>query len=253
MSSQAIIQKRDSVHLITDAAHYDTRSVIVGIASKVYELPRSNSVLTGRGAMMVSLIAMAALSPLTCFDDVIRALPCVLEGIDAARQGMAPHLRHAILTAIGWSDSYQRVMAAAASTYAPDDPADSEGWITAVDGYQQYAPISLTELGAMPPIDTMEVLGRDAQSVIANLEDLDPRRDGLAIFESQRRFPSVNADHAAYVVGGFAELTTITRDGITREILREYPEDQPGALICPEGAEPIADVWAREIAYRAAA
>jgi hypothetical protein len=256
MSSIAIMQQRDAVHLVTDAAHYTSDGLVVQISSKVTELPASNSVFSIRGAGYADRVLGWLLYRFASFDDAIEALPGVMSVADSvfltfADSGASPVQRHFVLTIAGWSDRLQCMATVAAATYEHGDPADTEGWMTGIPGYRQYSPVYMPAMGAMPPVDVAQALGRTLVELEDGIEDIDVAADALAIFEAQRVFPSFGPNSAQYVVGGFAELTTVTRDGIARRILKEYP-DQVGKFIVPDGAEPVAEVWARELEWREA-
>ena len=60
-------------------------------------------------------------------------------------------------------------------------------------------------------------------------DDLDAERDGLQLMECQRRDRSLG--HS--VVGGFVEQTTITRTGVSSQIVKWWP-DEIGRKIEPE-------------------
>lgn len=68
---------------------------------------------------------------------------------------------------------------------------------------------------------------------MADLDRVDVRAAAIAIIEEQRATPhDVHGLFQAHVVGGFAELTTVSEAGIVREILRRWP-DRIGEHIQP--------------------
>ncbi|MBV2147433.1 hypothetical protein KRZ98_03920 [Sphingobium sp. AS12] len=254
MSSITVIQQNDAVHLITDAAHYDLDGVILSIRSKICELPRSGCVFATRGSDWSMQFLEWMLSRCDSFDEIVKVLPGVMSVIDTGfltfASDMPAKMRHYVITIAGWSESAQRVTTVMACTYPIGDPADTEGW-SMNDFYGQYTPIYVPIVMTIPPVSLEGALGRTVDDTTDWVDAMDPAADGLAIFEEQRRFVSTYIDSVQYVVGGFAELTTITRDGITRSILKEYP-DQVGELITPDGAMPIAEAWESELASRRA-
>ena len=254
MSSITIIQQRDAVHFVTDAAHYDLEGVVVAVESKICELHRSGCVFSTRGSNWSTQFLEWMLSRCESFDEILRVLPGVMSAIDTAfltfASDIPPRMRHYIITVAGWSEKAQRVTTAMACTYSKGDAADTEGW-SAHDFYGQYTPVYVPAVITIPPVALDDALGRAVDDTDDWVQAMDPASDGLAIFEQQRRFISTYADSVRYIVGGFAELTTVTRTGITRTVLKEYP-DRVGELIAPEGAVPIADAWARELAWRKA-
>lgn len=86
----------------------------------------------------------------------------------------------------------------------------------------------------MPPVNMVPTIGREIDSAEA-LETIDPVAEGRLLIEAQRRVPGAYNGQIRYLVGGFAELTTITREAIESTILCEWA-DEIGSLIVPDGA-----------------
>jgi hypothetical protein len=60
---------------------------------------------------------------------------------------------------------------------------------------------------------------------------VDPVNDLLHILEVQRQ--NKGGHYKFHLVGGFALLTTITKDGITQRVVHVWPEDKVGEVITP--------------------
>lgn len=248
MSSIIIIQKTDAVHLITDGAFYDAEGRVVDVRSKVVELARSGCLMAVRGANYPSMPLEFLLGMQPNFDAIMTALPDTLRSIlqmfDIVTDGDALCVeRHFEVTIAGWSDERQAWTAGIASTFRPCDPEDVQG-ISHLDGYEPFMPLLAASACCMPAVDGVGILGRTFNRQ-EDVDGLDPVKDGLLLHEAQRLVVGVTGDgQIQYLVGGLAELVTVSAAGITRQLLRRWP-DQIGELITPEGAEPVEDVKAR--------
>jgi hypothetical protein len=69
---------------------------------------------------------------------------------------------------------------------------------------------------------------------VAGADDMDPARDGLAIVLAQRAGQKLVDGNSA--VGGFVQLTSITRDGISTRILHSWPEEWREPMVPPAEA-----------------
>lgn len=242
MSSMIIFQQSDAVHLVTDGAHYERNGTLRQIGSKVRELPRSNSVFALRGAGAFDIIA-PFLEPLETFDQVAAAAPLALEFISNMTTILSPGApfveRCVELVIAGWSDERQAWSVGLATTLPACDPEDQVG-LSHLSGYIQFQPFLAPPLSCAPPIDIQRAVGRACETQ-AEIDALDPAAAGLAIIEAQRLTPcdlSDEGDGMQYIVGAFAELTTVSAAGIDRRVLQVWP-DEIGKLLTPEGAESI--------------
>lgn len=255
MSSIIIIQKTDAVHLITDGAFYDLDGRVTDVRSKVAELTRSGCLMAVRGANYPSMPLEFLLGLQPSFDSIMTALPNTLRSIvqmfDIVTSDVAPCVeRHFEVTIAGWSNERQAWTAGIASTFRRCDPEDVQG-ISYLDGYEPFMSLLAAPACCMPAVDGVEILGR-AFNRQEDVDSLDPVREGLLLHEAQRMVVGVTGDgQIQYLVGGLAELVTVSAAGITRQLLRNWP-DRIGELITPEGAEPVEDVKARLTEHMAA-
>lgn len=252
MSSIIIIHQSDAVHLVTDAASYDRDGTLMRVASKVRHLPESGCAFTIRGTSYAFDPMELLLGALPTFDAIMKALPGAIEIVLRTMQADATPfitidslMRNFEITVAGWSDQRQEWCAGVACTHPVADPTDPVG-LSHLDGYQPFVPMLAAPMACMPPVDMSAVLERDLSNKQA-VDAVDAAFDGLKLIEAQRLVPCIfdcQGDGVQYVVGGFAELTTVSAAGVSTTILREWP-DEVGKLIEPEGAEPIASVEAR--------
>jgi hypothetical protein len=81
------------------------------------------------------------------------------------------------------------------------------------------------------PTFLRETFGRDINP--ADPAQFDPRKDGLKLLERQRRLPPPAWSYGHYSIGGRATLTTIDRDGVHVETLKDWL-DPIGRKIQPD-------------------
>ncbi len=257
MSSIVVIQQTDAVHFITDGASYDHNGVVVRIGSKVEELPRSNCIVALRGGGWAASALHFALHLLDSFDAIIDALPNLMPFMLAKFDGLRaasvhPLERHFEVTVAGWSERMDRFAAGVVLTFEPFDCADETG-ISHMAGYQQFMPFLPGQCYTAPPADVQAAIGRELMTQ-EDVDAIDPLLDGFHIHEWQRIQGGLYAGQVAYIIGGFAELTTVRKDGIERRIIHEWP-DVIGRKITPAGApslEALETARAAEKAYHAA-
>lgn len=238
MSSYIILQKADAIHFIVDGASYDQDGVVRAIDSKTFHLPNAGSSFVLRGAAYAGPQAAAFLSMCISFDQVVELLPTIMRLLLRVRDATAqtplmPIDRHFEIAVGGWSDRFRRMTAVIATTFEARDQNDPEG-LSYWTGYEQFMPFMAPAGYLMPPVNMVQTIGREIASAEA-LETIDPVDEGLLLIEAQRNVPTNYNGQIRYLVGGFAELTTITRESIESTILCEW-DDQIGSLIVPDGA-----------------
>ncbi|RJG51807.1 hypothetical protein D0Z70_22520 [Sphingobium terrigena] len=240
MSAIVILQQTDAIHLITDGATYRDDGTVLEIRSKVTPLPAANCALAMRGGTWACQPLAAALSLCGSFDEIAEVLPDVVAGMTATYEiyfGDRPsHPKHFEIVIAGWSDNMDRMVAAVALTRQRNDPDDPTGFST----FDIYEPGTLFVPGqgcTIPAIDIEATLGRSLTTQ-ADIDALDPGMDGFTLHAAQRREPGLYRGRAAYIIGGFAELTTVTRHGIESQVIHEWP-DAVGQKITPVDAPPL--------------
>jgi hypothetical protein len=133
-----------------------------------------------------------------------------------------PFGREAEFTIAGWSEAH-----------GPDAFVLSRNaaglWVAQDTGPVMMAPgdqaIQQAALAAMP-------------DGVAGAEDMDPARDGLTIVLAQRAGQKVVDGMSA--VGGFVQLTSVTRDGISTRILHSWPDEWGEPQVPPAETEAAA-------------
>ena len=105
MTAFLYVIKAASLNLLTDAAWYDEKGVVRHIGSKVYVLPHTRCVITGRGIFGVALVFARFASGL-CFDEIVRDFDLIMSYVETTcRRHIGDRFfNHEILIA-GWSES----------------------------------------------------------------------------------------------------------------------------------------------------
>lgn len=242
MSSVVAICQTDAIHLVTDGALYDHEGTVTAFQSKIIPLRSAGSVLALRGASWAAGPLTLILGAADSFDQAIDRLPDLMERMviqfnDKLGLDVPSVDRDFEVTIAGWSSKYGRFVVAVASSYIPCDPDDSSGNSHQPD-YQQFVPREAPKAYTAPLIDVQGVLGREIITM-GDVNALDGGVDGFALHCAQRVTPGIYCGKPVHLIGGFAELTTITRAGFESRIIREWP-DAVGQKIAPEGAVPLA-------------
>jgi len=210
----AFIRGRE-VHVLTDAAYLEATGRLVFIGSKIGLLPHVNAVCVTRGEGEIEGAFRAMLgTAFTSFDALTsgfrQAVQKVIDGHDAGR-GYAPF----------------EVMAAGISEFSgkPDIRAAFRG--DTPEPVQFYS----GKLWASPfdgVSAALKAKGIDLQS-----DAFDPVMNGVELLEAQRaRVIQPAGFPPCHIVGGFAQLTTVSAAGITTRVLKRWP-DQVGQRIVP--------------------
>jgi hypothetical protein len=247
MSAASVIHQSGALHLLTDGAHYDYNGTVAAILSKVWEVAGCAIATRGVGGhwpiWLCRLLDGAGQYgrppfPLKGLDDLLDALPavarCVHAEIVSRREPGAPadFPPDIELTIGGWSERRARLECWGLAN-RPANPANPCDIPAGFDGYEPFRPVPMPAVAVQPGIKSITAaLGRPVHS-IADLDAIDVDQAALSIIEEQRRTPyELHGLSDLYAVGGFAELTTVTREGVARRILRVWP-DSVGSKIEP--------------------
>lgn len=220
MSVVNIIRHRDAVHILTDGASYDRQGEMFVATPKSWALPHVQAVLAFRGPMIFPVLTVENIGHAgSTYDEIKAGIVDYLRGVyDAA----AAQLHN-------WpsGDQFEVFVAGISEITGPDSYV-----VVNHSRYPDVKPWTVTQLGQFSPsIGDPEVMER-LWSKVPNAscaDDLDPVRDGLWLMECQRaaRFQCEPDQVEAGIVGGFAQLTTVTRDAITTRVIHKWP-DKPG-------------------------
>jgi hypothetical protein len=217
MTAINVIRQANAVHVLTDGASYDHNGVMAFPGPKVWPMPHLNCVLAVSGSRMAPGMLVEGLSAVADTFDELRA-----NAVDAFRT---------------ISDAFTASGAPLGMVVAGWGAAGADSYVVANHGkYPGIKPFTVTTTGPiaiMPQIEVQawaDAIGRN----IAGADDLDPAVDGLKLLELQRRAKVPVASNPAVqakIVGAFAQLTTVKRDGeISTRILKRW-DDHAGTKV----------------------
>ena len=219
MSALVMVCKSDRVELLSDAALYDPITGAVGaIHSKLAPLPEFNCVMSGRGPIPVMWITayVAGLSS-TTFDDVVANFDAIRAEAATYNNGDVPaeEWAQSDIGLIGWSESRDR----------------PEGYISRGNRVSEIAvatkSLSPCDVGVFAG-GSVDVANGFIDGVRESPDGFDAEIDGAAIMELLRSeaLPLGDAHDAffGHCVGGYVELATVTRTGVTVRTIHEWPD-----------------------------
>jgi hypothetical protein len=216
MSAINVIRQNNSVHVLTDAAAYDERGTIIAIAPKVWQMPHLNCLFAVRGPKLAA--------PL-----VVDAIGGIHTSYDELRDNIAEDLRRAvaafepIFAQCGFGADLDLVIAGISESRGPDS------YLIATHRRYGTEPFKVAQMGPLAAAPADPAIQKRLLSVLpagATADSLDPATDGLRILQVQRdAVVSVGKSAKAMkVVGGFAQLSSVTRDGISTRVLHRWPD-----------------------------
>lgn len=210
----------DRAFLMSDAAVYNDAGVLTAISSKIILLPALKAAGSCRGNLIPLRLVEMAIEDFGSWDAFRPNAPAVFEAVDQLMTCIVPG-RFYEFVLVGWSAERDR---AEVVFHTSHDQVP--------EGFNLGRPTLITE--TLIPRGP----GLEALSEIAPF-DFDPRTHGLeAMEQAHRTLADLRCgqgpdEFMAHSVGGFVQLVTITPEGITSEILRNWP-DQIGRPIEPE-------------------
>lgn len=222
MTAINILKQRDAVHILSDGAMWNAEGCVIANAPKCFQLPHVNAAVAIRGPALGLPMIAECMSGFNGYDDMKRgAVDALHSAIDSIR-AMTQHpdlFGDVQLFVGGWSES-----------------TDSDAYTILTEpssGVPAWEVVSLAE-HSFTPFDANGPVHHAIWDIFAgrSVNELDPRVDGLAIMEAQRRHKAATSIGRVHVVGGFAQLTTVTAKSITTEILKRW-SDKVGKKINP--------------------
>lgn len=204
MTAINIIRTRHTVHMLTDGSGYEGNQQSFSLA-KAFPQPHLSAVIAVSGAiahgpLLATGLGMAA----TSYDDLkaiaVRAVQEMVEFYTPVFQRIE-------------DPRFVIVVAGISESSGPDayvitnDPRVAEPWTT-----QQIGGCTM-----IPADAATQAVFHAAFGSIEDSEELDPERDGIRMMEIQRRNP-------AFGIGAFAQLTTVTLDGITTRVIHRWAD-----------------------------
>lgn len=248
MTAISSIVQRDKLHVISDGAGYDREGVMRLVASKVSQIPSYPGVVAARGATHVTdLMAHHFALHAPTFDVLVEKVEDLFPFLLDRFKDLLGGLNDCQLFIGGWSDARQRME----FYFLPSDDLHLQkvdGEAEDVGGYnlQGAGALQLLDRGSTLPtlLNGDQELGFGAGCGFDG--DVEYYARTLLELQRQRKHEACDGWNAVptHIVGGFAQLTTVSRDGITTKILHRWP-DKIGETIKPAPVD-----WARWRATR---
>jgi hypothetical protein len=239
MTAINVITQRDRMIIMTDGAWYDASGVVTSISPKVHLLAHIGAVVAVRGggsqlASNVIEFVTKGRAAASNFDELVVLGTVSIKHIHEMMmaQGLffddSPDMDFVLC---GWSPSKSAFEAYVIPTAhrAEFDAA----------GVKSFTPNRVPDIGFVPvpsPAEFAAVGWTDPESVNA----FDPFTHGVRLMEAQRLVVGAMDNGAGkngvtgHGVGGFVQLTTITREAIETRIIHRWP-DKIGERIDTDG------------------
>lgn len=209
MTAVSMFVQRAAAHLVTDAAFYSPDGVMHSACSKVATIGRLRLAVAVSGAAMPWQV-IAYLARCETQEEVLQTLPGSAGGlrIELAQNnptweavpGRSSLNEFQLFLAL-WRDTADRPEGYVLST--------EQAWIGG--DYEPYTLREVEQLAAPPPVGVPP---------FADLEQFKPDSDGGRILDAQRAY----RNEGSCYVGGFGEVTTVSRTGIVTRRVRSWPD-----------------------------
>jgi hypothetical protein len=220
MSAANVIVQRNVVHLYTDGAAFDADGNVIWIGSKVSLCPNIPCAIAFRGSAMVSGILAAEIEGASggSFDRLRKEIGGRL--LECSKRYTS------YFQSCEWGPEFDVVVAGWSETDGPS--------AYRVSSHEQYGDAwvvqGLDGLSCLPGDESIRLRMVEIVKDVADTEELLPLDHGLAIMQAQRAPVSHFGGRSHTVVGGFCQLTSITRAAISTRVLHRWP-DQIGSAI----------------------
>lgn len=221
MSAVNIFPSRAAISVLSDALYYEASGVVRGFGSKVILYPELTCVAACRGDAGVISVLGGASRTAQSIDHLFKGLTESLERlVDAVRVHDSSRLAtvfDAEISVAGWSSDHNQFghwLMPLSEKYGDAAPA----WRFTYRGQSNAIAPGLSDF--QPPAE------------------FDCRTSGLDLLKRQRHLLWPAAAEGAgqfHAVGGFAQLTIVTQDKVTSEIIHRWP-DKIGERIVGEAA-----------------
>lgn len=216
MTAINLVLTPDALHVFTDGAVCSPTGEIMGLQDKVGLFPHLAACVAVRGTIAHTRRIQIGLSGVAGdFQTLIDRAPTI--AVEGTLDLVGPHGHGFEMVLAGWSP--ERGAFEAYQLIHRGEPLPA-AWTSSrigslVSPYDDEIAASLAAVGIAP--------GRAPPPV---------RDFGLAVTTAQRSAASLTLTGARLrTVGGFCQVTTIRRDGITTEILKRWTEDRIGQRI----------------------
>jgi hypothetical protein len=238
MSAGILLRQHEAkaAFILTDSACYFDSGVVAMFRDKCQPIPELHCAVLTFGPMMWStLISSAIRERFTSFDQMKAGIEPLMREIfyfnwhdvTTSADGNATEL-----WVVGWSESLNAPDAFPILLYDLEDPNER------FRGPNIPPPFTIDNVQVLchTPSPTPAMLEEArlpfslSEMTLEDLEQIRPDVDLLHLLEIQRRIAFTGGSHK---VGGYAQLTSVDRNGVRQRRIHEWAEDKVGELIKP--------------------
>ena len=215
MSAINVLVQSKAVHFLTDGAGYDADRTFLMRGPKILPVPHLSCAISVRGPASARPILCELLSHVGTSYNELRS--SAAEAVREACKFYAP-----VFAQCSTGSDLEEVVGGFTDEGLPD--------AYMVASHSRYG----SEPWMVTPIEGLTFLPNDQKlhaRVVASLpagatpDDLDFAKVGLAIMELQRSNPEASSEgDNKCAIGAFAQMTTITVDGIQTKIIHRWPD-----------------------------
>jgi hypothetical protein len=235
MTAINVIRQSEAVHVITDGVFCDNTGMVCEIAPNAFAMPHLPAALAIRGSTHFMPFLVHRLSrECRTFDDLVAKIVRTAREVQMSFPMAFGTLAYGAivpdfdLVAVGWKTN---------GSPAGYLISNHERIISKEVTSSAWQLLELPNVLVAPPIDEAQVVAM-RWKVPYSAETFRPELDGVALLEAQRLTPRELDPRSGtrgfvHVVGGFAQVTSVTPGGVHSDVLRWWP-DAVGRKINPQ-------------------
>lgn len=227
MTAINVIIGDDAAHVITDGAAVDPNGLLMMLASKVHIYPHIKSVVAMRGMKALTPSFADSISSFgRSYDEIKKSIGTNLRqlvdrGGSTLTKMCGPFAIQFDAVVTGWSDVVNKPEAFVITTHSEHPEIETPYEPIAIAGYV-IAPTSRELIDEFDP--AIRAYANDAVEPGSGDKKLTQIARNIIGRQRDLCVPMFGCEESQRIVGGFAQLTTVTRDGISSRILARYDD-----------------------------
>lgn len=238
MSAINCINTRDAAHIVTDACWYDTEGVVLKIGPKQFSLPHLPAVIATRGSGYAPPIFGHEFGTrFATFDELVEGVEEATVDVHNAYLGMFEECGNPDVEIIiaGYSASRGSCAAYMIKTAELDDATRREADRLNIVVPEAFQLLALPGVTMGPQIEAEALREAGLHFDLTRDDCAALHAKAITLLELQREICVSYAEGMPMIhgVGGFAQIGTVTKEGVQQSILHRWP-DKLGVEIEPE-------------------